>query len=64
MCRVLEVSSIGYYNWQNREPSKRDRDDEMLTQKIRKFCARSRGTCGSLCIHAELHAEGIRVGKR
>jgi putative transposase len=54
----------GYYKWQNRGPSKRDRDDEMLTEKIRQVHAASRGTYGAPRVHAELRAEAIRVGKK
>jgi putative transposase len=64
MCQVLEVSTSGYYKWRNRTPSKRDRDDEMLTEKIRQVHARSRGTYGAPRIHAELQEDGIRVGKK
>lgn len=44
MCRVLKVSSSGYYAWRNRKPSKREREDQVLTEKIRAIHARSRGT--------------------
>ena len=64
MCRVLEVSTSGYYKWRSRIPSKRDRDDEMFTEKIRQVHAASRGTYGAPRIHAELRAEGIRIGKK
>ena len=64
MCRVLGVSTSGYYKWQTRAPSKRDRDDEMLTEHIRQVHARSRGTYGAPRVHAALRDEGIRVGKK
>ena len=35
MCRVLEVSRSGYYEWLSREPSTRDREDERLKIEIR-----------------------------
>ena len=37
MCRVLGVSSRGYYSWLGREPSDRAEEDARLTQKIRKI---------------------------
>jgi putative transposase len=64
MCRVLGVSRSGYYKWLGRRPSKREREDQVLTEKIRAIHARSRGTYGAPRIHAELQTQGIRVGKK
>ena len=36
----------------------------MLTKRIREIHDRSRGTYGACRVHAELQAEGIRVGKK
>ncbi|PSR02837.1 MAG: hypothetical protein BRD47_02115 [Bacteroidetes bacterium QS_8_68_28] len=59
---VLGVSTSGYYAWRKRGPSRRERKDEMLTEKIKAIHERSRGTYGAPRIHAELRAEGTRVG--
>jgi len=64
MCRVLGVSRSGYYAWRSRPPSKRSRKDAMLTTRIREIHDRSRGTYGACRVHAELRAEGIRIGKK
>ena len=64
MCRVLEVSTSGYYAWRNRGPSERTQKDAMLTEKIREIHDRSRGTYGSPRVHAALQTEGIRIGKK
>jgi putative transposase len=64
MCRVLKVSTSGYYAWRKRPPSKRAQKDAMLTKKIRQIHERSRGTYGSPRVHAALQDEGIRVGKK
>jgi putative transposase len=64
MCRVLGVSTSGYYAWRKREPSQRAREDEMLTNEIRRIHARSRGTYGAPRIHAQLRREGIPVGRK
>ena len=64
MCRVLDVSTSGYYAWRNRGPSERTEKDAMLTEKIREIHDGSRGTYGSPRVHAALQAEGIRVGKK
>lgn len=64
MCRVLEVSTSGYYAWRKRPPSKRAQKDAMLTKRIRHIHDRSRGTYGSPRACTALQAEGIRVGKK
>lgn len=64
MCDVLGVSSSGYYDWKNRGPSARDREDQKLLEHIKAIHRRSRGTYGSPRIHAALKAEGIRIGKK
>jgi putative transposase len=63
MCRVLDVSTSGYYAWHNRAPSKRAQKDAMLTEKIREIHAGSRGTYGAPRVHAALQGGGTRVGK-
>jgi len=62
MCRMLGVSSSGYYAWLNREPSARQGDDAVLTMKIRDYHRLSRHTYGAPRIHADLADEGIHVG--
>ncbi|WP_259073773.1 IS3 family transposase [Salinibacter ruber] len=64
MCRVLGASRSGYYAWRSRPPSQRSRKDAMLTTRIREIHDRSRGTYGACRVHAELQAEGIRIGKK
>jgi putative transposase len=66
MCEVLEVSRSGYYEWRDRQPSPRQRDDARLTTLIRQIHADSRGTYGSPRVHAELlddHDERIGVNR-
>ena len=64
LCRVLKVSKSGYYAWKRRPPSKRSRQDAALTEKIREVHQRSRQTYGYPRVHAELHALGVRCGRR
>jgi len=64
MCRVLEVSTSGYYAWLNQQPSKRKQEDAVLSEKIRVIHTRSRGTYGAPRVHAELRAEGVHVGRK
>jgi len=37
MCRVLQVSRSGYYDWARREESKRSQQDRLLLEEIRKM---------------------------
>ena len=36
MCRMLGVSRSGYYDWRDRSPSRRSREDTALSEKIRR----------------------------
>ncbi len=62
MCRLLGVSTSGYYAWRKRGPSARAMSDQELLEQIRSIHQRSDGTYGSPRIHAELRAEGKGVG--
>ena len=64
LCRLLGVSSSGYYAWAKREASQRARSDAILLAEIGAAHAASRGTYGAPPIHAELAAKGIRVGRK
>jgi putative transposase len=64
LCRVLDVSSSGYYAWSKRALSRRAKDDAGLIERIRAIHAASKGTYGAPRIHAELKANGIHVGKK
>jgi putative transposase len=64
MCRLLGVSPSGYYAWVKRQPSRRAQSDTTLMAEIRTAHAGSRGTYGAPRVHAELAAEGIRVGRK
>ncbi len=64
MCRVLGVSTSGYYAWQSREQSERAREDEALSQRIVRIHRESRQTYGAPRIHAELQEQGQRIGRK
>ena len=64
MCRVLGVSTSGYYAWRSRERSSRARRDEVLTDKIVRSHHESRGTYGAPRIHVDLQEQGERVGRK
>jgi len=62
MCRVLGLSTSGYYAWVKREPSARARRDEALRERIQTIYERNRSVYGRPRIHAELLEEGERIG--
>jgi len=64
MCRLLEVSTSGYYAWLKRPPSKRSREDAILIDRIRWIYLRSRSTYGAPRMYEELRDEGVRVGRK
>jgi putative transposase len=64
MCRLLGVSSSGFYAWRQRAPSKRSAVDGRLVEHIRHIHERSRATYGVPRIHAELAADGVHVGRK
>ena len=63
MCGLLQVSRSGYYAWRARPESSRAKMDRELMSKIRHVHARSNGVYGSPRVHAELVADGVRVGR-
>jgi putative transposase len=64
MLRVFKVSSSGYYAWLRRDMSAHRLHDILLLAAIRKAHLDSRGTYGVLRVHAELKAQGWRLGKK
>lgn len=53
-CRLLQVSSSGYYDWRDRLPSPRELRNRDLTKMIHEIHAESRGSYGWPRVHAEL----------
>ena len=64
MCRVLDVSSSGYYAWVKRRPSARAVTDAALIVEIRAAHAASKGTYGAPRIQIDLADAGIRVSRK
>ncbi len=62
MCRVLGISTSGYYAWVERTPSKRACEDAVLRKRIEAIHGRSRATYGRPRVHAELKEDGVRIG--
>jgi putative transposase len=64
MCRVLDLSSSGYYAWLRRPPSERAKRDAELVVQIRKAHDENRQVYGRPRIYAELKDNGERVGEK
>jgi len=65
LTRVLGVSRAGFYAWQSRTPSRRERGDAALTKRISAIHEETDGIYGAPRIHAELADEhGVRVGRK
>ncbi len=63
MCRVMKVSSGGYYKWLHKVPSARAKRNDFLTQEIRRIYKVSKQTYGSPRIKAELNKDGIKASQ-
>ena len=63
LCRLIRVAASGFYAWLRRGPARREDADRGLRARVGAIVAASRGTYGSPRVHAELRAQGIRVGR-
>lgn len=54
LCRALQVSRSGFYDWAKRDPSEHTAEDQRLRLDIRSIHRRSRRTYGSPRVHREL----------
>ena len=64
LCKVLGVSPSGYFAWQSRPASRRQREDLVLLAHVRSAFALSNGTYGSPRMTHELQDQGLSVGRR
>lgn len=63
MCRVLEVSRSGFYDWLGRPESRRSKRHRYLTIRIRQIHIEYSKIYGSPRIHGELVDQGEKVGE-
>lgn len=64
-CRVLGVSTSGYYAWRKRLPCKRKLADVLLGDRLEMLFRKSRQTYGRPRLHEDLRDEGVHAsGKR
>jgi len=64
MCRVLGISSSGYYDWRDRPASARALSDAVLIERIRNVHAASHETYGMPRVRAQLRHEGQSVSRK
>jgi putative transposase len=62
MCRVLEVSRSGFYDWERRGPSDRELSDALLAREIEAIWIASDRTYGVPRMWRWLARQGYRVG--
>jgi putative transposase len=64
MCTVLGVSRSGFYEWLNRQPSRRAREDQRLLTLIRTSFTQSDSTYGSPRVWDDLIEWGERCSRK
>lgn len=63
MCKVLKISTSGYYGWKTRPLSKKKLFDKYLTTEIQQIHVESRKNYGVIKTWKALRAKGIYCGK-
>jgi putative transposase len=64
LCRTLEVSRSGYYEWLSRPPRIQAEADQHVEAQIQHYFAQGRGTYGTRRIKYLLAQEGFQVSRR
>lgn len=64
LCRYLNVSHQGYYQWLNRIPSMKDSLNDDLLKRIQKIFIHHKGRYGSPRVYAELRRQGLLVNHK
>src|SRR5687767_11637652 len=63
MCRVLEISRSGYYDWHGRKECRRGQRDRVLLTEIRKIHQDTKEAYGAIKTWRALKEAGIGCGK-
>ena len=63
MCRVLQVSRSGYYDWDRRKESKRSQQDRVLLEEIRRIHQQTQEAYGATKSWRALNQSGTVCGK-
>lgn len=64
MCRVLQVSRSGFYEWMKRDPSEGSTEEQRLRVEIRSIHRRSGRSYGSPRVHRALRKRGILCSRK
>ena len=63
MCEVFEVSRAGYYDWKDRPPSNREKDNQDLLKKIKEIFYDSKKRYGFRKVYRQLKQNGVDCSK-
>jgi len=63
LCRVLQVSRSGFYDWCRRTPSKRTQANQQLIERMRVLHQQTREAYGARKMWHVLNREGVRCGR-
>ena len=63
MCRLLLVSTSGYYDWRDRSPSKRTQENAILAAKIKEIFDEEHARAGAKRIKKRLNLEGTQTSR-
>jgi putative transposase len=64
LCRTLEVSRSGYYEWLSRPPRTQAEVDQQIQAKVQHYFTQGRGTYGTRRLKHLLAQEGLQVSRR
>ena len=64
LCRTLEVSRSGYYEWRSRPPRAQTAVDQQVHAKGQHYFAQGRGTYGTRRLKHLLAQDGLQVSRR
>ncbi len=64
LCRVLQVAESGYDRWRSLPLAARRVADRRLSDQIQQIFQQGRGVDGSPRVHAVLHQQGVRCGRK
>ena len=59
MCQMLKISRSGCYNWKNKEPGNRYKENLIMLNKIKVIYAENKCRYGSIRITKQLKKKGL-----